>query len=52
MQPLADLVRPTNFKEFIGQEKLIGEKSFLRQAIENDQLPSMIFWGPPGTGND
>lgn len=50
MQPLADLVRPENFKEFFGQEKLTSKTSFLRQAIENDNLPSLIFWGPPGTG--
>ncbi len=50
MKPLADLARPTNFNEFVGQEKLIGKTSFLRQVIENDTLPSMIFWGPPGTG--
>jgi len=50
MKPLADLARPINFDEFVGQEKLIGKTSFLRQAIENDSLSSMIFWGPPGTG--
>jgi putative ATPase len=49
-KPLADLVRPENFKEFFGQEKLTSKTSFLRQAIENDNLPSLIFWGPPGTG--
>jgi putative ATPase len=49
-KPLADLVRPNNFKEFFGQEKLTGKASFLRQTIENDNLPSLIFWGPPGTG--
>jgi putative ATPase len=50
MQPLADLVRPIDFKTFFGQEKLTSKTSFLRQAIENDNLPSLIFWGPPGTG--
>ena len=50
MKPLADLARPTNFDEFIGQEKIVGPNSFLRQAIENENLLSMIFWGPPGTG--
>jgi putative ATPase len=49
-KPLADLVRPKSFKEFFGQEKLTSKTSFLRQAIENDNLPSLIFWGPPGTG--
>lgn len=37
-------------EEFFGQEKLVGEQSFLRRAIENDQVPSMILWGPPGSG--
>jgi len=35
---------------FLGQEKVVGEGSLLRKAIEADELPSMIFWGPPGTG--
>lgn len=48
--PLADRIRPKIFEDFFGQEKLVGKKSFLRQSIENDQVPSMIFWGPPGTG--
>ncbi len=50
MQPLADLVRPINFDEFVGQEKIVGSGSFLRRMIENENLSSMIFWGPPGTG--
>ncbi len=50
MKPLADLVRPKKFNDFVGQENLIGKNSFLRQAIENDALSSLIFWGPPGTG--
>ena len=50
MQPLADLVRPTNFDDFYGQDDLVGEKGFLHQAIKNNSLPSIIFWGPPGTG--
>lgn len=49
-QPLAERMRPQNLEEFIGQEKLIGKNRFLRQAIESDNLPSMIFWGPPGVG--
>lgn len=48
--PLSDRLRPTNLKYFFGQEKILGSESFLRQAIENDQVPSLIFWGPPGTG--
>jgi putative ATPase len=49
-QPWADLVRPEKIKEMIGQKKLLKERSFLMEAIERDNLPSMIFWGPPGSG--
>ncbi|HLN18683.1 MAG TPA: replication-associated recombination protein A [Patescibacteria group bacterium] len=48
--PLADQIRPKDLEEFFGQEKLIGPNSFLRKAIKNDNVPSMIFWGPPGSG--
>jgi putative ATPase len=48
--PLAARMRPRNFDEFIGQGHLVGEGRALRRAIENDQLPSMILWGPPGSG--
>src|SRR4030043_686969 len=48
--PLADQIRPKNLKEFVGQEHLVGEKGIIRQLIESYQLPSMIFWGPPGSG--
>ncbi|MFH1171204.1 MAG: replication-associated recombination protein A [bacterium] len=48
--PLADRMRPRDFSEFFGQEKLVGEGSVLRNAIENDELYSMILWGPPGSG--
>ncbi len=48
--PLADRMRPRSLDEFFGQEHLLGENSTLRQALENDRLHSMIFWGPPGTG--
>ncbi len=43
-------MRPEKLADFFGQEELIGEKSFLRQAIQNDNVPSLIFWGPPGSG--
>lgn len=49
-RPLADRMRPENLDEFIGQEHLVGEGKILRKAIENNNLPSMIFWGPPGSG--
>jgi len=48
--PLADKIRPDALVEFFGQSELLGEKSFLKNAIENDNVPSMIFWGPPGVG--
>ncbi len=48
--PLAERLRPKKLDEFIGQNHLIGEGQVLRTAIENDDLISMIFWGPPGVG--
>ncbi len=50
VRPLADRLRPTSLCEFAGQTHLFGEDSTLRQAIENNRLHSMVFWGPPGTG--
>src|SRR5581483_3335705 len=48
--PLAARVRPRSFDEFVGQEHLVGEGHILRRLIEHQNLPSMILWGPPGTG--
>lgn len=48
--PLADRMRPETLEEFLGQEEIVGEKKLLREAIKSDRIPSMIFWGPPGTG--
>ncbi|MBM4446252.1 MAG: replication-associated recombination protein A [Chloroflexi bacterium] len=48
--PLAARMRPRSFAEFVGQEHLVGEGRVLRRCIEADQLPSMVFWGPPGSG--
>jgi putative ATPase len=48
--PLADRMRPRSLEEFVGQNHLLGRGKVLRQAIESDQLPSMILWGPPGSG--
>ncbi len=48
--PLAARMRPRNFDEFVGQEHLVGKGRVLRRCIEADELPSMIFWGPPGSG--
>lgn len=48
--PLADRMRPEKLEDFVGQEEIIGEGKLLRKAIENDELFSIIFWGPPGSG--
>ena len=48
--PLANRVRPSTLAEFVGQQHLIGPHRVLRELIENDQLSSLIFWGPPGVG--
>jgi len=49
-KPLADRIRPDCLDDFLGQEEIIGKGKLLKQAIESDQLPSIIFWGPPGSG--
>jgi len=48
--PLADQLRPQKLSEFVGQEHLVGRDGVIRKLIEKDQLVSMIFWGPPGSG--
>ncbi len=48
--PLAERLRPASLDEIVGLEELLGKGRFLRNAIENDRIPSMIFWGPPGSG--
>lgn len=48
--PLAERLRPETLNELVGQEHLTGKRSILRTAIENGKVPSMILWGPPGTG--
>ena len=50
MQPLAARMRPRDLDEYVGQDHLLGEGKVLRRLIENDQISSMIFWGPPGVG--
>lgn len=49
-EPLAQRMRPRNFAEFIGQQSEVGAGKFLRKMIEQDQIPSLILFGPPGTG--
>ena len=48
--PLAERMRPRTLDEVVGQRHLLGESKLLRRLIDNDQLSSVIFWGPPGTG--
>ena len=48
--PLAERMRPRRLEDFVGQEHLTGPGHFLRKAIESDRVPSLILWGPPGTG--
>src|SRR5271167_4808487 len=50
LQPLAERMRPRTLDEFIGQEKLLGPGKPLRMQIENDNVSSMLLWGPPGCG--
>ncbi len=50
MAPLASRLRPTNLDEYVGQKHLVGKGKILRRLIEQDQISSMIFWGPPGVG--
>lgn len=48
--PLAERMRPTQLEDLVGQQHLAGKGSILRTAIEQGKVPSMILWGPPGTG--
>ncbi len=48
--PLADRLRPQALEDYIGQRHLLGKGMLLRRMLEQDQIPSMIFWGPPGVG--
>jgi len=48
--PLAERLRPRTLDDYVGQRHLLGEGKVIRRLIDNDQVSSMIFWGPPGTG--
>src|SRR5204862_1701587 len=48
--PLAERMRPRTVDEIVGQDHILGPNTLLREAIETDQVPSLIFWGPPGSG--
>jgi putative ATPase len=49
-QPLAERMRPRNLDSYVGQQHLVGPGAVLRNAIESNNIPSMILWGPPGVG--
>lgn len=49
-RPLADRLRPQSLNDYVGQEHITGDGKTLNQAIQNQNLHSMVFWGPPGTG--
>ena len=49
-QPLAERMRPTSLAEFVGQAHVLGPGKLLRRVLEAKELPSLILWGPPGTG--
>jgi len=49
-KPLPERLRPRRLEEFVGQDHVLGPGSALRRAIEADQVPSLVLWGPPGTG--
>ncbi|MEA3249823.1 MAG: replication-associated recombination protein A [Patescibacteria group bacterium] len=48
--PLADRIRPDSLEGFVGQKEVVGRESMLRRLLLTDEVPSMVFWGPPGTG--
>jgi len=48
--PLAERMRPETLEDFVGQVGVVGDSKILRSAIMKDEIPSMIFWGPPGCG--
>ncbi len=50
LPPLAEQLRPDTFEGYVGQQHLVGNRGVLKLAVDSGQLPSMIFWGPPGVG--
>lgn len=50
IKPLADLIRADTFENYVGQQQAVGEKSIIRDLLKSNNIPSMIFWGPPGCG--
>lgn len=49
-RPLAEAMRPKSIEGYVGQEAMLGRDSLLKTALESGQVPSLIFWGPPGCG--
>ncbi|HSX57730.1 MAG TPA: replication-associated recombination protein A [Candidatus Saccharimonadales bacterium] len=49
-KPLAERIRPTNLEGFVGQEHLVGQGKLISTLLRQDKIPSLIFWGPPGSG--
>lgn len=49
-RPLADILRPKTLDEVVGQEHLVGKTGIIRKLLASEFLPSMVFWGPPGSG--
>lgn len=49
-RPLADILRPSSLDDVVGQEHLVGKDGIIRKLLKSDFLPSMVFWGPPGSG--
>src|ERR1041384_302917 len=50
LAPLPERMRPRTVDEIVGQQHILGPNTLLREAIATDQVPSLIFWGPPGAG--
>jgi putative ATPase len=50
LPPLAERMRPSKLEDLVGQEHLVGKNGIIRKAIDTGNIPSMILWGPPGTG--
>ena len=48
--PLAEAARPSKIHEYVGQDSVLGKESMLYTVLESGDLPSLIFWGPPGCG--
>ena len=49
-KPLAERIRPTNLKNFAGQHHIVGRGKLISSLLSQDKIPSLIFWGPPGSG--